>query len=426
MKTKIQIFILLTSLFLSLNLSAETYEASTLHNAVSRSETVLGLFIDRWKFLEDKNFYFDIYGKVNWTYDFNVNTYNSGSGEYEAIDLNLVRTYGTMTLALPLTGFRNADRDTDFIIALSMAGFHYGLTKDVDIDRGSAGSETTTDYKHAQFFDDVYAVSILFRPYLYLHTGLIVNNEYEPEEDGTMSYADPVKSYKKYFLSSNVLEMVGLQVNANSDSIEQMKISVNATMVYTFISIDPKKSIYMPQVELAYKYVQAYNDDPWDPVWVGTPTGKTPYMDNSDKDSAKLNLLQLKLNQRLSQSFTTETQFTFQYITDDIYLKEESEKIDPSALKEFHFLFAYEPILEKTKFKFKLYTGLSWYWDPAVEIHRESGSGYDLWGWVLGLDFGTDTIGLESKVVYNYSTELEKLVETADKWSFEGSLFFRI
>ena len=98
-------------ILLSIDLTAETYEASTLHNAVSRSETVLGLFTDRWKMLEEKNFYIDVYGKINWTYDFNVNTYNSGSGQYEAVDLNLVRTYGTMTLALPVTGFRNAERD---------------------------------------------------------------------------------------------------------------------------------------------------------------------------------------------------------------------------------------------------------------------------------------------------------------------------
>ncbi len=413
-------------ILLSIDLTAETYEASTLHNAVSRSETVLGLFTDRWKMLEEKNFYIDVYGKINWTYDFNVNTYNSGSGQYEAVDLNLVRTYGTMTLALPVTGFRNAERDTDLILAVSMAGFHYGLTKDVEIDRGSAGSETTTDYKHSQFFDDIYAVSVLFRPYIYLHTGLIVNNEYVPDEDGTMSYSDPVNSYKKFFISSNVLEMLGLQVNADKSSIEEMKVSVNATMVYTFFSVNAKKSIFLPQIELTYEYIEAYNDDPWDAVWVGDTTGKTSYMDSSEKNSAVLNLLSLKLNQRLSKNFTTETQFTFQYITDDIYLKEESEKIDPSVLKEFHFLFAYEPVLDNTTFKFKLYTGVSWYWDPAVAIHRETGSGYDLWGWILGLDFGTDTIGLESKVVYNYSTELRKLVEAADKWSFEGSLFFRI
>lgn len=425
MKLIIRTAIIILLLSMTNTIFAEVYEASTLHNSVSRSETVLSLFADRWKLLEDKNFYFDIYGKINWTYDFNINTFNSGNNEYEPVDLNLIRTYGTMSLAYPVTEFRSAERDNDLIIAFSMAGFHYGLTKDVEIDRGSAGSETTTDYKHSQFFDDIYAFSVLFRPYVYVHSGIIVNQEFVPNEDGTMDYKDPVKSSKKFFINSNVLQMLGLQLNADDSSIEQMKVSLNASMVYSMIK-GINLTDYHPVLEFTYEYVEAYNDEAYDAVWVKSPTNKSATMSNSDKESAVLNILSAQLDQRLSRNFTTETNLSFQYINEKIYAKDETTAIDVSPLKEFHFLIAYEPIIEKSTLNFKFYTGLSWYWDPAVAVHREKGTDNDLWGWVLGLDFGTDMIGLETKIVYNYSDDLKKLVETADKWSFEGSLFFRI
>jgi hypothetical protein len=162
MKRKKIIIILSIILFFHINSSAEVYEASTLHNSVSRSDTVQGLFPDRWDLLKDKNFYFDIYGKINWVFGFNVNTYNSGNNEYESTDLNLIRSYGSMTLAIPLDGHRQSPEKTDCIMAFTATGFHYGLTKTLEVNRSDAGSETITDYKHSQFFDDIYAFSLLW------------------------------------------------------------------------------------------------------------------------------------------------------------------------------------------------------------------------------------------------------------------------
>lgn len=402
------------------------YEASTLYNSVSRAETVQDLYMKRWDTLKEKNFYFDIYGKINWVFDFDVNTYNSGSGEYESTELRLTRTYGSMTLALPIGGFRNTTEDSDFIIALNTTGFHYGLTKDVEIDRGGAGTESVSDYKHSQFFDDIYAVSVLFRPYFTFHGGLIINNEYVPKDDGTMDYLDPVESYKKKFIAIELYKFMAFSMNIDEGKPESTKASVAVNPVLGFIM--DTRSIYFPVITLGYENTSAYNDELYDPVWVNTPESKGEAA-SYPKDSAKLNIYSLTINQRFAESFTIEGFLGAQYITDDLYTKEtgNEKKIRISKAKEWYLLLSYNPVTAHDQANIKAYTGISWYWDPAVRIHRkDSGKGNAVYGWIIGCDFDFVHFGGDMKAEYNYSGDLKKLIETADKWAIEGSLFLRI
>ena len=146
MKTKFRLLTISFSLLIVTPLYSAVYEASTLYNSVSRSETVQDLYMKRWETNKEKNFYFDIYGKINWVFDFDVNSYNAGTDKYEATELRLTRTYGSMTLALPITGFRETPDKSDFIIALSTTGFHYGLTRDIDVRRNTGETESVSDY----------------------------------------------------------------------------------------------------------------------------------------------------------------------------------------------------------------------------------------------------------------------------------------
>lgn len=403
------------------------YEASTLYNSVSRAETVQDLYMKRWDVLKEKNFYFDIYGKINWVFDFDVNTYNSGSGKYESTDLRLTRTYGSMTLALPISGFRESPDGNDFIVAFTTTGFHYGLTKDVEIDRGGdAGTETVSDYKHSQFFDDIYSVSLLYRPYFTFHGGYIINNEYIPEDDGTMDYSDPVESYRKKFFAVELYKFMAFSMNIDGGRPESTKTSVALNQVLGFVT--DTKSIYFPLITLGYENTSAYNDELYDPVWVNTPALKGTTA-SYPKDSAKLNIYSLTVNQRFAEVFTIEGFLGAQYITDDLYTKEtgNEKKINISKAKEWYLLLSYDPVTSPDQFRFKAYTGMSWYWDPAVRVHRKNpGKGNAVYGWIIGCDFDLIHFGGDMKAEYNFSNDLKKLVEAADKWAVEGSLFARI
>ena len=97
------ILIFLTvSVLIQQTATANVYEASTLHNAVSRSDTVQGLFYQRWDKIIEESLYLDLYAKINWLNGFQVNSYNRGSGEYEATEMTLVRTYGSITINYPI------------------------------------------------------------------------------------------------------------------------------------------------------------------------------------------------------------------------------------------------------------------------------------------------------------------------------------
>ncbi|HPS87815.1 MAG TPA: hypothetical protein PLY36_13780 [Spirochaetota bacterium] len=422
MKKILTICAALLQLFIFNPLYSAVYEASTLHNSVSRSETVQDLYIKRWDILKEKNFYFDIYGKLNWVFGFDVNTINAGTGQTEPTDLRLTRTYGSMTLAIPFGGGEEAGTLKDFVIALTATGFHYGLTKKIDIDRGDAGSESVTDYKHSQFFDDIYAFSILYRPFITFHGGLIYNNEYVPEEDGTMDYFNPVESYQKKFFAVELYKFMAFSMNIAGGKPESTKAEIGLNPIIGFIK--DVSNIYYPVVHVGYERTTAYNDKPYDAVWVENP--KTSLTDYT-RDTATLNVFSLKVNQRLSQNFTAEGFLGAQYITEDLYSKTDDKKINVSTAKEWYLLLSFDPVTAPNEAKLKAYTGMSWYWDPAIAVHRDNpGKGNAVYGWIIGVDADFVFIGADFKAEYNFSSELKKLIEASDKWAVEGSLFFRI
>lgn len=423
MKNSIKLLPLLILMFTS-NLYSAVYEASTLYNATARSETVQKLFQDRWDGLMNKNFYFDISGKINWVYNFDINTWNQGTLQYEPEELNLVRTYGSMILAYPVGGFMNDSngKSTDLLLAFTMTGYHYGLTKQIKIIRDSGESEKITDYKHSQFFDDIYALSILWRPNIYLHAGIITNREYQPEDNGTMEYSDPLSSSKRLFFSSNLLSVFDLQINASEDKMESFNTSVKVTPLVYMFKPDAAKNPLVPLVTVGYGYRDQYNDELYDPVWVKTPDPET---DTSGKDKGRLHLLTFLINQKLGKYFSMDLFASMQYISDDIYDKRTSREIDVPLFKESYCVLNFSTDNTQPSW-FKVFTGASWYWDPAIHVHRDRGTGNSLWGWILGFDANFEMFGCNARVVYDYSDEIKKLVETSNKWSFDISAYFRI
>ena len=427
MKNIFKIYILVQVLFFLIpdNAFSIVYDASSLYNSVSRAETVQDLYLNRWSENKERNFYFDLYGKLNTVADFEVNTYNAGSDEYNVTPLNLTRTYGSLTIAMPFGEFRKDPSESDLVIALDTAGYHYGLTRDVELKGNGAGvSGTATDYKFSQFFDDIYAVSILWRPYLVFHGGMIVSNEYIPRKDGTLKYSDPENSTIMNFYSFDIMGIVNARMNLKGNKSESIRTEINVnSLVGLFEDVS---NIYYPVVTIGYENKNSYNDEPYDAVWVGDTSGKS---DSSDfkQESARLNIFSIGAKQKIFTRFSIEGFCGVQYIDEDIYSKTDLKKIDPPLVKEWYAEFKYDPTIASYGFNSDIYFGISRYWDPSVSMQRddmEKGDG--IYGWVFGYEVNLTYIGGDIRVIYNYSADLKTLVESADKFAFEASLYVRI
>jgi hypothetical protein len=435
------------------------YEASTLHNAVARSETVMDLFLKRWDIIQDQELFLDTYLKLNWVPGFTINYLNQGTNKIEPVDMRLIRTYGSITLNYPiLTGFSTYSgkdlearllgkkdetdkkdnrtwKPENLILGFTATGFHYGLTSESQIDRGEPGSETVTDYKFSQFFDDVFAASLLYRPYFFIHVGVIINNEIEPNDDGSMSYEfDGIK--KRYFIQSDLFSFLNLNASSTDGQVESYSIGMKLNNAFGFFMPILKKS-YFPQVKLVYKELDLYNDMPWDTLWVNSNklsdgiTNKTMAMSDDDRESSKLRTFSIIVTENLNNLLFIDYLVEFQKTTETLIEKTTGNELEFAKVREMHLsvgLDFFKMLKVKGYNKFITTIGLSSYWDPSVPIHRETTTledNYKLYGWFFATKWEYTFAGMEFKVSKNYSDELRKLVETSDKYMIETSLFMR-
>lgn len=449
---------------------AAVYEASTLHNAVARSETVLDLFFERWERIQNMELYFDWYGKINWVQGFKINAVNQGTKQKEAVDMRLVRAYGSMTVNIPVLGgyggddmrkrlqygtgkytqieeangiVRDAGAGTEqkadegyikpknLILGLTATGFHYGLTREGTINRGTAGEESFTDYKYTQFFDDIFAASLLYRPYFHIHAGMVLSQQFEPRDDGTMSYADPVERSKRYFVASNLLSFLNLNATTRKDEMESLAVGLIINEAVGYISKNLSRSF--PQLTITYKQLNLFNDQLYDPVWVdsyyitGTATPKSSAMSDAERESAKLYTLSAGMKGYLGNYFYIDLLAEAQKPNQDLVSRMTQRKIEYSLWRDMRALLGYNWLGQRinTGSFFLTSFGVSRYWDPAIPIHRDSGSGYHVWGGVFQMEgrifAGSVPLGMQFQVSRNYSPELRRMVETVDKWIYEGS-----
>lgn len=457
-------------------LSAAVYEASTLHNAVSRSETVVDLFAERWKIIQDQELYVDGYLKLNYVPGFQVNYVNKGTDELEAADMQLVRTYGSLSLLYPvLGGYEGANlaertakwttlpgqekkkkegekeggmvQPKNLLVGFTMTGFHYGLTSESEVDRGDAGVETVSDYKFEQFFDDVFAVSLLYRPYFFIHAGVVVSNYIEPNDDGTMDYSFDNAS-KRYFVKSNLLSCLNLNAQTTKGELESYStgLHINNTLGYLFKAA---KHPYVPQLEITYKELKMFQDEAYETMWVGSAFyeingvkyRKTNAISDDFRETAKLRTLAFSLTQNFGNFIMLKGYAEFQKPNADLVEKRTvDEQKDPDG-DTLNFAKTRELRAEIGIDWFRLFNtgqyqrlittlGVSSYWDPAIPIHRdpvdsEVDDNYRLNGFMFKINYEYTFAGIEIKVARNYSEELRKLVETSDKTMIEASLFMR-
>jgi len=404
------------------SLFAAVYEASTLHNAVTRSENVQSLFRDRWSLIQENNWNLDFFGRINWVPDFQVYDVDA-SGDKTAVNMRLIRTYGGFTY---LHNFGKEKTGGGMLepgrirAGLTTIGYHYGLTRSVEIDRGSAGNDTVTDYKYTQFFDDIFAASFVWEPYGYFHGGVIVNNQIEPNDDGTMSYFNSNGLEARYFINFNILFFLDSNMIFDDGSVETMEIQVNANMLYGFFA-GPLHPL-VPETTVGFKMIGAYNDEPYDAVWVNTVKTVT-----DNKESAHLFLYSLDLKEKLFNRLYLETYLEFQSHSGTLIDKRTEEKLSFSPVRTFSCSLGYDFFHEYPRSQLIPKIGYSSFWDPAVAVHGES-TQYRAHGMFFSLYFhslimGND-ISAEFRTSYNDARELNKLVETVDKVNLEVQLTY--
>lgn len=444
------------------------YEASTLHNAVSRSETVQDLFLRRWDEIFDRELFLDLFGKINYINNFKVNTLNKGTGKKEPVDMTLVRTYGSISFAYPvLTGYSAADialrlipdsakikpdgreeipppdqglwQAKRLVAGFTATGFHYGLMRKVEIDRGPAGHETSSDYKYSQFFDDLFALTVVYRPWFYVHAGIIVSNQIEPNDDGTMDYGNSSHMSFRYFTASNFFTFLNMNTTARGNRLEALAVGIRVNDLAAIFA--GKINPLVPELTVTGRMVKLFNDEPWDAVWVDSATAaggqpKDSSLPGGLKEHAKLYTLSLLVKETL-RSFSITLYTEFQGAGDTLIEKRTitpaspaGDKLDLHPLRMAFLMMGYEfagsrnNSMEVTSFM--LSAGASRFWDAAVPLHRESGERYSVYGWIFSIDFKSFywgiPYGMNFRFSRNYASDLNMLVEAADKFIFEGSL----
>jgi hypothetical protein len=392
---------------------AVSYEASSLHNSVPRRESVQEQFFRRWALIEENAWNFDIYGKLDWVPGFSIYSRNRQTGEKEAVDMRLFRTCGGFTY-LRQFGEEN-DRGSDLMLGFTTAGYHYGLTRQAEIDRGSAGSDSVTDYKYTQFFDDIFALSLVWRPLRYLHGGIRINNQIEPRDNGTMSYLDSSGISRRWFIASNLLTFLGTNFLLRDGRPETIELSLSATNCYAFFT-DPLPPL-APEVTLGFKSVKLYNDQPWDAVWVKREKSVT-----DRRQSAKLLLFSLLVHENINDTLYLDFSSTFQHATERLIEKRTGEKLEMKAMKKTALSAGYNHLNGRQNVKLISTLGYSQYRDEAMPVHSSDrkymahGFFYSLG---LRLNSSGNEIGTKIYAGYNDAEELEKLIETVDKFSIQ-------
>ncbi len=455
------IFPLIIIFLMMSSAKAVVYEASTLHNGVSRSETVQGMFYNRWDTIIEDSLYLDFYCRINWLQGFQVKAYNRGTGDTQATDMTLVRTYGSVTLNFPILGnnyideikkrvsFESAPEDIpaeedaektgfskywdkdNLLVGFTTTGFHYGLTRKAAVDRGDAGEQTVSDYKFSQFFDDIYALSVIYIPYLYVHGGIVVNNQIEPDDNGTIDYGNSSNREIRYFFASNIFSFLNANATVAEREFEVIAVAVNINQLIKPLYEVPK---LIPELTAGYKQIALYNDAPYDPVWVedyyiGQLINlKNSEMRESSRDHAKLRLYTLLLEEDVKNILFASYYIEFQGTDKTIVDKRTNEDIDVKPVKDMYAVLGVNlfGFTDAKNVRFKLSGGWSNFWDPAVAVHRDSGSGYSVNGWIFKAEFNMPLGGFYFMVNKNYSEELRKLVEATDKLALEGCLYLRI
>jgi len=260
---------------------------------------------------------------------------------------------------------------------------------------------------------------------------VIVNNQIEPNDDGTMDYTEKSELSTRWFVSSELFDFLTGTATALGDEVESFSMELALTELAGLFTGPVGQSV--PRFTLVFRRTALYNDEPYDSVWVRSATARdgTTSKDLNLADGLKERAALYTLGLLVEENYRNRVFFDIyaegQKPTERLISKTTDERIEVSPLRELRASLGYNFFAGTggtlSTFKMILSGGASRYWDTAAPLHRERGDGYVLYGGFGSLRLEAPWIGMELRASYNHSVELRRLVECAEKAVLEGSFF---
>jgi hypothetical protein len=438
--------VLLLTLIPLLQVSAlQTYDPGDLVNAIKRGQVLTELYLNRWNIMENSlsieelkqmNYQEKYYHVSRGGYSKTLDVYfhgedilkypiNTPFGKY---NLDLFRIFGSTIvrfdeladLGLLKWGF-----------AFSAAGYRYGMVKNTKLNDSSSisgtpalGQQQVTDYLYSQIFDDLLVLTNIFKPFGYIHVGILLNQQIDPGPDGMLNTADDreEKSGSRVFLDSNLFGFlfVNMGYNTANDKAESLSTRMELFSLLAIPGWTAPRSKY-PDLYLGYSYINPSS----------SLTGKENFTAESYK-SKMTAFAELFYNYYDALFFKAKT---------EVFLKGRTSNESGYIGKQFYgelgfrldaFTVMSDPEAyykantdeETTFLSYYIILGMSYLIDGRLRDFGNPRSETAGFTGGLQMNIGTSSLGgtLEIKGSYNYSPKLYNLIEAYDHWIFELSL----
>lgn len=406
------------------------YDPGDLINAVKRSQVITELFMERWAVTENslsleelealplqERFYYlnrggyskhlDVTFHGETVFGYPVST---PFGQY---DLDLFRIFGSTIV-----------RFDDLLdaglfqwgAALSAAGYRYGMKKTVTLHNSGAISDPPTDnfevsdYLYAQIFDDLIVITNIFKPFGYIHAGLLLNRQVDPGLDGIIDTSDDIEmdSKARIFLNSNLFNFlfINLGYNADSDKTEYAATKIDVMSLLMMPGWVKKRPIW-PDFFLGYSYREKTSDS-------GEHTLFAEMLYNYYSAFYIRGKSELFLWGRGDREKNADFKQNFLEIgfrLDTLQALEDPEKFYGQGLSYINF-------------SYYLIAGLSHLINQRSMDFGNTDSGITGFSFGFKVIMGGGTVGgaLEARISYNYSEKLYHLIEAYDHWIGEVSV----
>ena len=427
--------IVLNTLIVDISYSQKVFEPSDLLNSVRRSETISNLFYSHWsKFLKEREV-FDVYFRGSTIFGFPVTTENYGVQK-----LDLFRIFGGFFVRGDVYDFGTTNDPVIWHIAAGVAGYRYGLKKDVTLNNPDSGnlpsganvssSFTVSDYMYEQFYDDMFVMTNTIGEYLYLHLGVIVNESFKPKNG--VVYSTPfvsndtkLRSEWRFYTNTVIYGTITgeYRFNNTDEKSEYASVGFKTNKIKEiFVTNNTLKKV-LPNFSMSWKY-QNYYYNTQDTNRANPGKGvETIYLDVEQDFGILREDITKSLKKKIEDFFLIG--IALDIYKDAAYIKDYN---GGKIFREVKFAPSYKYKLagftndkgEDAFIQFKV--GGSYYTDPALKIYKDDESIYTLGftGEILvNIAYIEAAIGYQ----WNDSSELRKLIEAADKHVF--SLSFR-
>lgn len=125
------------------------------------------------------------------------------------------------------------------------------------IEQGYPDEASFTDFYYNQVFDDLYALTLFLKPFIYVHAGILVNQEIDLV-DGLLGNGNDVlkKQSNRFFLQCNFLSFLSqsLQYNKDSNRAEKMVSKMGLFDLFVLFSKTYRRS-QLPDLNLGYQSI---------------------------------------------------------------------------------------------------------------------------------------------------------------------------